>query len=119
MNRSVTGVSLALVAVLSLGACSQQPADNGPDYADDEAMELIADGLENRSDVIDQQIENGESTGTNKAYEEVLVRELLTEEDFIIRDVVEVKSVEEAVKKEVETPTVEVATDDLFASLLF
>ena len=55
----------------------------------------------------------------NKAYEEVLVRELLTEEDFIIRDVVEVKSVEEAVKKEVETPTVEVASDDLFASLLF
>lgn len=76
MNRSVTGVSLALVAVLSLGACSQQPADNGPDYADDEAMELIADGLENRSDVIDQQIENGESTGTNKAYEEAVNAEL-------------------------------------------
>lgn len=76
MNRSATGVSLALVAVLSLGACSQQPSDNGPDYADDEAMELIADGLENRSDVIDQQIENGESTGTNKAYEEAVNAEL-------------------------------------------
>lgn len=59
----------------------------------------------------------------NKNYlDGVLVRDELEEEDFIIRDVVEVKSVSEIQKevvKEIETPTVKEETlDDLFDSLI-
>ncbi len=50
--------------VLGLTACGAQPKDEGPDYADDEAMAVIADGLVARSDYIEQQQKAGEDTST-------------------------------------------------------
>lgn len=76
MGRNLTVVAIALFATLSLGGCGQQKADEGPDYADDEAMAIVADGLEARSDLIDQQIEEGEDTTTNASYEKAVQAEL-------------------------------------------
>lgn len=74
-KRSIVATT-ALVAVLALGGCAQQaPDEEGPDYADDEAMAIIADGLEARSDVAEQQILDG-ATGTNAAYQEAVQTEL-------------------------------------------
>lgn len=49
---TITLLSLALAT--SLSACGQQPKDPGPDYADDEAMEIISDAFEARQDVISE-----------------------------------------------------------------
>jgi hypothetical protein len=76
MGRNLAVVALALVAALSIGGCQQQKADEGPDYADDEAMAVVADGLEARSDTIDKQVEEGVDTTTNAAYEEAVQTEL-------------------------------------------
>ena len=68
--------AVSLAALLALGGCAQQaPEEEGPDYADDEAMALIADGLEARSDVAEQQILDG-TTGTNASYQEAVQTEL-------------------------------------------
>lgn len=54
--RKVFGIMLALLVVIGLAACgSQQQANEGPDYADDEVIGAIAKGLEARSDLIDTQ----------------------------------------------------------------
>lgn len=47
-------VIIGLVAVAGLSACGA-PQEKSPDYADDEAMQVIAQGLEKRSDIIDAQ----------------------------------------------------------------
>lgn len=43
----------ALLLSACLAGCAQQEQEEGPDYADDEAVAAIADGLEERSDVAD------------------------------------------------------------------
>lgn len=73
MKRSLVAV-LAFAVALSIGGCQQK--EEGPDYADDEAMAVVADGLEARSDLIDKQIEDGEDTSTNAAYKEAVQAEL-------------------------------------------
>lgn len=50
--------------VLGLTACGAQPKDEGPDYADNQAMAIIAEGLVARSDYLDEQQEAGEDTST-------------------------------------------------------
>lgn len=52
----------AFALVLGLAACGAQPKDEGPNYADDEAMAVISKGLVARSDFIDQQEKAGEDT---------------------------------------------------------
>lgn len=76
MGKNLAALALALVVALFLGGCEQQRADEGPDYADDEAMAIIADGLEARNDLIDKQVEEGKDTTTNTSYEEVVQAEL-------------------------------------------
>lgn len=65
-----------LSAVLALGvsACSNAE-EQGPDYADDEAMEIVANGLEERSDIVDRQMTEG-TTGEATSYEEAVQAEL-------------------------------------------
>ena len=36
-------IAAVLVSTLALGGCGQPAQDSGPDYADDEAMQIIAD----------------------------------------------------------------------------
>lgn len=76
MIKRMAIVAFALVAALSIGGCQQNAAREGPDYADDEAMSVIAEGLEARSDLIDQQVENGEDTSSNASYKEAVQTEL-------------------------------------------
>ena len=67
----------ALCSLLALAGCSQPAQEKGPDYADDEAMAIIADGLEARSDVITEQEKNGD-VGTTTSYKEAVQTELDT-----------------------------------------
>lgn len=76
MIKRMAIVAFLLVATLSIGGCQQNAASEGPDYADDEAMSVIAEGLEARSDLIDQQVENGEDTSSNASYKEAVQTEL-------------------------------------------
>lgn len=52
---------LSLAIAASLTACGQQAKDPGPDYADDEAMEIIADAFEARQNVISKVGKDAES----------------------------------------------------------
>ena len=56
--KRTIGVVLAAGLALSLGACSQEAKDTGPDYADDEAMSVIGQGLSKRFAIVD-----GDETG--------------------------------------------------------
>lgn len=55
MPKRLLSLLICAVMSLSLAACSQSKEADGPDYADDEAMSIIADGLQKRSDVLDKQ----------------------------------------------------------------
>ncbi|MDO4437238.1 MAG: FxLYD domain-containing protein [Coriobacteriaceae bacterium] len=50
--KRISAALLSCLVALSLSACGQPAKDPGPDYADDEAMEIIADAFEARQDVI-------------------------------------------------------------------
>lgn len=80
MNSFRSNVVLpALVLVLagSLTACSPGASSGSaePDYADDEAMAVVADGLEARFDVADEHDESGEES-TSESYAEAIQAEL-------------------------------------------
>lgn len=69
--------SLMVCAFLALGlAACAAPKDEGPDYADDEAMEIIASGYEKRSDVIDNQDAPEDDAAQKKNYVEAVEAEL-------------------------------------------
>ncbi|WP_143252372.1 FxLYD domain-containing protein [Bifidobacterium pseudolongum] len=53
MTKRVINVMTALGLALSLGACSQNTKNEGPDYADDEAMNVIGQGLSKRFAIVD------------------------------------------------------------------
>ncbi|WP_240542008.1 FxLYD domain-containing protein [Bifidobacterium sp. CP2] len=55
-GRTVAVATVCLAMTIGLAACSSsaQTKDEGPDYADDEAMSIIAEGFQKRSDVIEQ-----------------------------------------------------------------
>ncbi|NEG54771.1 hypothetical protein GFD21_03060 [Bifidobacterium sp. SMA15] len=77
-------ISLLLCAVMSvaLAGCSQNKEADGPDYADDEAMSIIADGLQKRSDVIDKQnAKQGSEDVDNATYAANLKEAVQTEID--------------------------------------
>lgn len=52
MKKLISAVFL-IVLILGLTGCSSNNASNEVDYADDEAMQIIASGWEKRSDLID------------------------------------------------------------------
>lgn len=67
MYKKTLGLLACLGLVLGLTACTE-PKQEGPDYADDEAMEVIASGFEKRSDVIyAQDLPDGDA-GIKKNY---------------------------------------------------
>ncbi len=55
------------LACLALTACSEQSANQGPDYADDEAMGIIAKGFKDRSDFLDSKEYTGSDADLKKA----------------------------------------------------
>ena len=75
MERTVLKkATVALIACLvlsltclALTACSSQAKNDGPDYADDEAMDIIAKGFKARSDFIASKDYTGEDADKKKA----------------------------------------------------
>ena len=53
MTKRAINVLTALGFALSVGACSQAGKNDGPDYADDEAMSVIGQGLSKRFAIVD------------------------------------------------------------------
>lgn len=54
MLKRIVGAIIMLTMVAGVSACGTQQS-NEPKYADDEAMSVIAKGLQKRFDVLDQQ----------------------------------------------------------------
>lgn len=75
--RTITAAILCLSLAWSLSSCTEQQ-DKGPDYADDEAMSIIADGFERRSDTIDAMEQSGADTQTNANLKTIVQSELDT-----------------------------------------
>lgn len=65
----LTGASLACLA---LTACGGQEKDAGPDYADDEAMSIIAKGFKARSDFLN----SSDYTGSDADLKEAIQKEI-------------------------------------------
>jgi len=63
----------------------QQQKDPGPDYADDEAMEIIADGIEARSDLVDKDEADGKDAFTMKTLKSYVEAELEVDEKLRTR----------------------------------
>lgn len=59
MLKRIVGAIITLTMVAGVSACGTQQS-NEPKYADDEAMSVIAKGLQKRFDVLDQQEKNKE-----------------------------------------------------------
>lgn len=75
MHKRIIVVFACMVLAFGLVACSQ-PKEEGPDYADDEAMEVIAKGLEKRSDVIDAQEPATDNASQKANYKEAVQAEI-------------------------------------------
>lgn len=74
--RTITAAALCLSLAWSLSSCSRPSQDEGPDYADDEAMAIIADGFERRADTIDAMERSGEDTQSNANLKAIVQSEL-------------------------------------------
>lgn len=53
-RRSLLSAAAALAIALGASACGAQNVDEGPDYIDDEAMSIIAQGFQARADTLDK-----------------------------------------------------------------
>ena len=54
VGKTVLAAVVSLVFIVGAAGCGNTQKDDGPDYADDEAMSIIAKGYQKRSDVIAQ-----------------------------------------------------------------
>lgn len=75
MYKKIFGLVACVMLAFGLTACSS-PKEEGPDYADDEAMEVIASGYEKRSDVIEGQGIPEDDAAEKKNYIEAVEAEL-------------------------------------------
>lgn len=75
-RRITTSIAVGLTMLLSLSACSQQEKPEGPDYADDEAMSIIATGFEKRSDKINELQQAGKDTYSTANLKAIVQTEL-------------------------------------------
>lgn len=75
MCKKIFGLVACAMLAFGLTACSS-PKEEGPDYADDEAMEVIASGYEKRSDVIEGQEIPEDDAAQKKNYIEAVEAEL-------------------------------------------
>lgn len=53
MMKKVFAAILSIALIAGVSACGEKKAE-GPDYADDEAMSIIAEGFSKRSSLIDK-----------------------------------------------------------------
>lgn len=74
-SRGIFVVALCAGLAMSLAACGETK-DDGPDYADDEAMSIIAEGFEKRSDKIDSLTAQGKDTSSGKPLQEIIQTEI-------------------------------------------
>lgn len=75
MYNKIFSLMACVVLAFGLTACSA-PKEEGPDYADDEAMEIVASGYEKRSDVIEGQGAPEDDAAQKKNYIEAVEAEL-------------------------------------------
>lgn len=54
VGKTVLAAVVSLVFIVGAAGCGNTQKDDGPDYADDEAMSIIAKAYQKRSDVLDQ-----------------------------------------------------------------
>lgn len=73
--KKITVVIALLCSIILFAGCTQQPQDSGPDYADNEVMAAIADGLESRFDVVDKHEQTGDAQ-TKDGYAEAIQVEI-------------------------------------------
>lgn len=83
-KRFVAGaLALAFAVTIGLAGCGSTGEDTGPDYADDEAMTLIAEGLEARWEISDAPDSDGSTANLAEAVNaELAVIEGLRDRQF-------------------------------------
>lgn len=81
-RRALLAVAGSLVLTGLLGACDAQQAEpEGPDYADDDVIKALAEGLEKRFDIADEREESGKPQ-TAETFSEAASAELDALEPF-------------------------------------
>ena len=96
-SKRILSVLLGLALVVSMAACGEKK-DEGPDYADDEAMSVIQDGYQKRSDKIDELQAAGEDTTSNANLKTIVRTELDVDKPLQSRQFKDSKLQEEIVK---------------------
>lgn len=81
MMKKLACLAAACVLAVSVAGCNA-PQDQGPDYADDEAMQVISDGYAKRSDVIEKQDAPESNADVKDNYREAVEVELNVEKSL-------------------------------------
>lgn len=84
LKKSLMFALTGCLVLAGLAGCQQQK-DSGSDYADDEAMEIIADGFEARCDLVDKDEADGKDTFTMKSLKGYVEAELGLDEKLRTR----------------------------------
>ena len=75
MMKKVFAAILSIVLITGVSACGEKK-NEGPDYADDEAMSIIAEGFSKRSDLIDKLKGQGKDTSESKYFQQIIQTEI-------------------------------------------
>lgn len=84
MLKKVFAAALSIVLAVGVAACGEQKSE-GPDYADDEAMSVIAEGFDNRSNLIDSLEGEGKDTTESANLKQVIQIEIDNDKDLKAR----------------------------------
>ena len=75
MMKKVFAAILSIALIAGVSACGEKKAE-GPDYADDEAMSIIAEGFGKRSALIDKLKGQGKDTSESKNLQQIVQAEI-------------------------------------------
>ena len=75
MMKKVFAAILSIALIAGVSACGEKKAE-GPDYADDEAMSIIAEGFSKRSSLIDKLKGQGKDTSESKNLQQIVQAEI-------------------------------------------
>ncbi len=75
MMKKVFAAILSIALIAGVSACGEKKAE-GPDYADDEAMSIIAEGFSKRSSLIDKLKGQGKDTSESKNLQQIIQAEI-------------------------------------------
>lgn len=75
MMKKVFAAILSIALIAGVSACGEKKAE-GPDYADDEAMSIIAEGFSKRSSLIDKLKGQGKDTSESKNLQQIIQTEI-------------------------------------------